>query len=303
MARSSTSLLSWLALGAALFSTVGVGAATAPLKRPGPLPVASYTGLAAPESVLYDADGDRYLVSNVNGNPSAKDGNGFISVLSPDGRVETLKWIEGGRGHVTLDAPKGLAISKGRLYVADISVVRVFDLRTGAPRGEIPVRGSTFLSGLAARPDGALFVADAGPPTGRLDGQGTEAVYVIEGRRVRSLARGSELSRPEAVAWTGGGLVVSPFGASEIYRLNEKGERGDVTKTPAGGLAGIVAVGDSLLVTSWQSSAIYRGKLGGRFEVAFADQKGPGDLGYDTRRERLLVPHFTENSVEAFALK
>jgi hypothetical protein len=54
-------------------------------------------GFKTPESILHDAVGDVYLVSNINGTPSAKDNNGFISRVSPDGKVQTLKWIEGVR--------------------------------------------------------------------------------------------------------------------------------------------------------------------------------------------------------------
>ncbi len=97
--------------------------------------------------------------------------------------------------------------------------------------------------------------------------------------------------------------MVCPFGADEIYRLDAHGKRQAVTKVPAGGLAGIVKLGDGFLVASWQTSSIYRGKLGGTFEVALAGQKSPADIGYDSKRERLLVPHFTEGTVEAFALK
>ena len=111
-----------------------------------------YTGLATPESVLYDADGDRYLVSNINGKPYEKDGNGFISVLSPEGQVTTLKWIEGGKNKVKLDAPKGMAIAKGVLYVADITVVRTFDAKTGAPKGDIAIPGASFLNDIAVGP-------------------------------------------------------------------------------------------------------------------------------------------------------
>jgi hypothetical protein len=297
------SLLFTLSVAGTVSLSAMAGTAATTAKRAGPPSVAKYAGFAAPESVVYDEVWDRYLVSNVNGDPLARDGNGFISTLSPDGRVQELKWIEAGRGGVKLDAPKGLAIANGKLYVADISVVRVFDLKTGAPRDEVAVRGSTSLSGIAASPAGRVYVTDAGPPTGRLDGVGTEAVYVLEGRRAKLIAKGDTLSRPDAIAWTPKGLVVSSFGANEIYRLDDKGKRHDVTTTPKGGLAGVVAVGDSLLVTSWQDAAIYRGTLGGHFEVAFADQRAPGDLGFDSRRSRVLVPHFTDNSVEALELK
>jgi hypothetical protein len=298
MTRSSRfTLLALLALSSA---PVHAGSAASPTP---PAAVTRYVGLAAPESVLYDPEGDRYLVSNVNGGAATKDGNGFISILSPDGEVTALKWIEGGKNRARLDAPKGLAISKGLLYVADIDVVRTFDVKTGAPRGDIPVPGSTFLHDLVASPEGQVYLSDAGPPNGGLEANGTEAVYVIDGGRARVLARGKQLGRPSGLAWTRGGLVVSPFGASEIYRLDARGAKRNVTPTPAGGLAGIVAVGDALLVTSWQASSVFKGKLGADFGVALAQQGTPGDPGYDSKRDRVLIPHFSENTVETFGLR
>ncbi len=127
-------------------------------KPPALTPVAKWAevGLAKPESIVFDADQDCYLVSNINGGGLAKDNNGFISVLSPDGQVTALKWIEGGKNKVALDGPKGLVIVKGLLYAADITCVRVFDLKTGAPKATIPVPTSTSLNDIAAAPDGKI---------------------------------------------------------------------------------------------------------------------------------------------------
>ncbi len=170
-----------------------------PPKPTPPAPVAKYTGLATPESVLYDADNDRYLVSNINGKPTDKDNNGFISVLSPDGQVTTLKWIEGGKNKVKLDGPKGLALAKGVLYVSDISVVRLFDAKTGAPKGEVAIPGATFLNDLAAGPDGKIYVSDSGMKPGAggdFEGTGTDAVYAIDKGKAKAIAKGKDLERP-----------------------------------------------------------------------------------------------------------
>ena len=96
----------------------------APPPPPGPTKVASVEGFLTPESVLHDSGQDIYFVSNINGSPTAKDNNGFISRLKPDGAVENLKFIEGGKGGVVLNAPKGLALHGDTLWVADIDVVR-----------------------------------------------------------------------------------------------------------------------------------------------------------------------------------
>jgi hypothetical protein len=274
-------------------------------KPPAPAPAAKYTGLATPESVLYDADADRYLVSNVNGKPGDKDNNGFISALSPDGEVTTLKWIEAGKNKVKLDAPKGMGITKGVLYVADITVVRMFDAKSGAPKGEVAIPGSTFLNDIATGADGKVYVSDSGikfAATG-VEPTGTDAVYVIDKGHAKALAKSTDLGGPNGLLSTDKGVIVVTFGSGEVYRLDDKGKKMDVSKPPTGMLDGVVALGDSLLVTSWQGSAIYKGTLGGSFEMALPDQKSPADIGYDTKRGRVLVPHFTEDIVETYDLK
>ena len=50
-------------------------------------------------------------------------------------------------------------------------------------------------------------------------------------------------------------------------------------------------------------SAIYRGTLGGKFEVAYAELKGPADIGFDSKRKRVLVPRLVDNAIGAYDLK
>ena len=289
--------LGLLVLALAACSTQAPSAERAPAVASTPL--LEYAGFSGPERVLYDAERDRYLVSNVNGDAADADGNGFISVLSPEGGVTALKWIEGGVDGAVLDAPKGLALSGGTLYVADITSVRLFDAETGAAQGEIALDGSTYLNGVSADASGSVYVSDSGPPQGTLDAAGTQAVYRIDGGVATKLA-GGELGRPTSLAATARGLVVAPFGASELYRLDANGQKQAVTKLPAQGIAGVVELGDWLFVTSWPASAVLRGKLGGSFEVALSDQVSPTDFALDSVRSRLVIPHFTEDRVDVF---
>ncbi len=271
---------------------------------PAPTPVLVWKDMATPESVLYDEANDRYLVSNINGKPLDVDGNGFISELSPDGKVTKLKWIEGSK-KVKLDAPKGMAIAKGVLYVADIDHVRMFDAKSGAAKGDIKIEGATFLNDVAAAPDGRIFVSDSGMKAGGKDFEptGTDAVYVIEKGKAKPLAKSTDLGRPNGVLFTDKGVLVNTFGGAEVYRLDDKGAKEDVTKTPNGGLDGLVMAGDALLVSSWGGSAIYRGKLGGTFEPVLQSLKAPADIAWDKKRSRVLVPRFLDNVVEAYDLK
>src|SRR6266576_1631723 len=63
------------------------------------------SGFKQPESVVFDRAAGAIYVSNVNGDPMKKDGNGFISKLGPDGKVVTREGVKG------LDRPTGLALA------------------------------------------------------------------------------------------------------------------------------------------------------------------------------------------------
>ncbi|MCC6527965.1 MAG: hypothetical protein IT373_35290 [Polyangiaceae bacterium] len=287
-------------------STPTASVSAAPPAPPPPTPAVRFTGgFATPESVLYDEAGDRYLVSNIQGKPTDADGTGFVSELSPDGKVTSPKWIESGKNGVTLNAPKGMALAKGVLYVADLDRVRTFDGKTGAPKGEVLLPDATFANDVAAGPDGKIYVSDSGLKMKGSDfeGSGTDAVWVLENGRAKPLAKSPDLGRPNGLLVDDKGVLVVTFGANELYRLDDKGQKTDVTKLPKGSLDGIVAMGDALLVSSWEASAIFKGKLGGTFEPVLSQLKAPADIGFDTKRSRVLVPRFVEDAVEAYDVK
>jgi hypothetical protein len=282
--------------------------AAEPAAPPAPTPVFRVTeGISTPESVLYDEANDRYLVSNINGVPNATDNNGYITEISPDGKVTKAKFIAGGEGKVKLDAPKGSAIAAGILYVSDISVVRKFDAKTGAPKGDIPIPGATFLNDLAVAPDGRIFVSDSGvkPGANGFEPTGTDAVWVIDkSGKPKALAKGKELNAPNGIVIWDKGVLVNTLTSNQLYKLDEKGAKADVTELPDGTLDGLINLGDSLLVSSWKSGAVYQGKLGGKFEIVLTGFKdGPADIGFDSKRKRVLVPRFMGNAIEAYDLK
>jgi sugar lactone lactonase YvrE len=282
-------------------------AAVTPPPDTGPKPIFHLAGFQTPESVAYDDANDRYLVSNINGKPGEADNNGYISLVSPDGKVILEKFIAGGVNKVTLHAPKGTAIANGMLYISDLDSVRKFDLKTGAPKGDIKIPGATFLNDVDADAAGNVYVSDTGIKFGPKgpEGTGTDAVYVIDKTgKIKTLAKGAELGRPNGVyAGDKSGLWVVTFGAAKIYRLDDKGKKQDETTLPAGALDGIVKNGDDVYVSSWDASAVFKGKPGGTFAVVIPNVKSPADIGLDTKRHRILVPLFTENAIEAYEIK
>lgn len=259
-------------------------------------------GFQTPESVLHDAAADVYLVANINGSPLAKDDNGFISRLAPDGSVLALKWIDGAAADVELHAPKGMAIKGDTLFVADIDAVRLFHRETGAPLGSRTVAGATFLNDLAVAPDGTVYVTDSGFRAGAagFEPSGTDAVYRFgPGGTAQALAKDAALGGPNGIVADTAGLVVVTFGSGEVYRLDAAGARTDLPRPPAGQLDGVVRLADaSLLVSSWEGSAVYRLGADGAYTTAVEGVEAPADIGYDAGRGRLLIPLFNAHRLE-----
>lgn len=115
------------------------------------------TGLSSPESVLVTKDA--IYVSNVGAKPEPlkKDKDGFISKLDSSGKITTLKYIVG------LDAPKGMTIDSGVLYVTDIDTIKGYDLASKKQVFSLPIKGAKFLNDLAnGKRKGSLYLSDSG---------------------------------------------------------------------------------------------------------------------------------------------
>jgi sugar lactone lactonase YvrE len=273
-------------------------------------------GFDTPESALYDPAGDVYLISNIGGpSPLEKDDKAFISKVTPDGKAET--WIDSAREDVTLDAPKGMAIRDGVLYVTDIDVVRKFDLATGAPKGEIKVEGATFLNDLVLDDD-VLWLSDTGLDASFKPTK-TDAIYRIEAddKVTKVFAEGlgapaEEIGNPNGVlgADQPNQVWVVTFGSGELYKVTVEGDEGGVSgsrseikKLPKGQLDGIVAIPDGILVSSWEAKAVYKLGADGNPTEVITGVESPADIGFDDKRSRVVIPLFTKNVVEIHPLK
>lgn len=276
----------------------GSEATQPPAGEPFSLTVAD-VGLATPESALHDEAADVYLVSNINGEPLGKDGNGFISRLSPDGQVQALRWIDGAAEGVTLHAPKGMALKGDTLFVADIDTVRAFHRTTGAALGARGVPGAAFLNDLAVGPDGTLYVTDSGLDA-TFSPTGTDAVHRFGPGGSSAVASGAALTAPNGIVVDGEAIIMVPFGGNTVHRIPAAGgEPAPLAQLPGGQLDGVVRTGDgSFLVSSWEAGAVYRVASDGSVSEVVTGVEAPADLGWDAARQRVLIPLFMGNAVE-----
>ncbi|HEX7499786.1 MAG TPA: hypothetical protein VF524_05700 [Polyangia bacterium] len=292
--------------------------APVPIAAPAPPPAAPAptsstivlkdAGLQTPECVLWDADQDVYFVSNINGDPTAADKNGFISKIGPDGKIIELKWVDSGKKGAELNAPKGMAIVGNLLFVADLDTVRKFDRKSGKPKGKIAVKDAVFLNGMAVSPDAkVVYVSDSAVKIkdGAFSGTGGDAIYELDLKKhsVKPLIKDRTLNWPNGLLADESGIWVVSLAKNELIHVNYKGELGSVTMLPRGSLDGIVRLGDgSLLISSWEAAAVYRGMPGGEFTEVISGVASPASIGLDTKRNALLIPIFTGSAVEIHPL-
>ncbi|WP_298150528.1 hypothetical protein [Flavobacterium sp.] len=113
------------------------------------------TGFHHVESVAV-ADGFLYAADiGVALKPSAKDGDGQIIKMDKAGTIIDAQFVK-----TKLNAPKGLAIYKGILYLTDIDRVLGIDIATGTVSYEIDFsKDASFLNDIAVWDEHTLFVS------------------------------------------------------------------------------------------------------------------------------------------------
>lgn len=261
-------------------------------------PIASSGGFTEPEAVRYDPDQDVYFVSNWGkGDTDAKDNNGFISRMTPDGTVERLQFIAGGAGRATLHSPRGMTIVGDTLWVVDADAVRAFDRRTGAPlaTADFSAFRLGFLNDIAAGPD-ALYVTDTG----------TDRIYRIAGGRVTVALQDSALGNPNGITWDAGGrrFIVVPYGGESVIRAWTAGSRtlSEIGRSGGTKFDGVeILSGDRVLVASQGDSSLHL-FTGGTGRPIIRTGGAPADIAVDTKRNRVAVPFVDRNLVEIWQL-
>lgn len=248
-------------------------------------------GFDVPESVLHDPVDDVYLVSNIVGDPGAKDGEGFISRVAPAGEVLEMRWIDSGHEGVTLNAPKGMALLGDTLVVADIDVVRLFDRSSGDPIGSWEVDGATFLNDVAAAPNGTIYVSDTGVRFngGQPEDTGTSGIHVFSADGSHRTLDTGDQTGINGLAAAGSRLYGVTSGTGKVF-LIENGLLSELPELPGLNLDGVIVMDDGLLISDWDTETVYLLRENGSISAVVRNVTSPADIGIDRTRNRLLIP-------------
>lgn len=242
---------------------------------------------ATPESVFYDVSRNQIYVSNINGQPTEKDGNGFLSLLAEDGTIKKLKWIEG------FNAPKGMAVYENSLYVTDIDRVAIIDIKKGEIKKIIDVPGAQFLNDLAVDESGRVFITD----------MAKNQLLILENEKVNSWLESDELTNPNGLAMENGNLLVGC--SNYLLSFDPKTKEFEYLVSETGGIDGLIPLGDGrYIISDWS----------GKIQLISANQPAivlqntteeniqAADLGYISGQNLILIPTFFDNRVKIMKL-
>jgi hypothetical protein len=258
------------------------------------------SGFEAPESALPVKAENLIYVSNVNGNPTEKDGNGYISQVSLDGKMISQKWVTG------LDAPKGLAIAGGKLYAADIDKLVEIDTKTGAILTRYEAKDAKFLNDVAADANGNVYVSD----------MVTNTIWRLADRKFEVWLNDAALINPNGLLIEGDKLIVAAWGVMtdgfttkipghllEIS-LADKSIKALGNGKPVGNLDGLEPFGkDSYLVTDWMAGLLFKVGRDGEAKVLMPLSPGSADLGFVAADKLAIIPLMKDGKLIALKVE
>ncbi len=247
--------------------------------------------LKTPESVLYDYQRDIIYVSNVNGNPSEKDGNGFISTIKSDGNIDKLEWVPG------LNAPKGMGLIGNLLYVSDIDEIVEIDVLNRKILQRYPVPGSKFLNDITCDEGERVFVSD----------MQDQKIYVLYDGKVSLWLADPRLEGVNGLlTWDAWDEDAFAGVKNAILRIYDEGRSVEEWISETGSIDGLVTDGKGNFLFSDWAGRVYRAAPHEK-PVKLLDTTpvkiNAADIDFILSRDILLVPTFFDNRVVAYKVK
>ncbi|MEO9850563.1 MAG: ATP-binding protein [Reichenbachiella sp.] len=245
------------------------------------------TTLTTCESVIYDELRDVLYVSNINGvPPTAKDGDGFISIISTDGEVINLNWV------TEISAPKGMGIVDSSLFVTNIDEVVEIDIPSGVIVKRYPVTDAQFLNDIATSSDGDVFISDSNQNT----------IHQIKNGEISLWLSDSSLQGSNGLLHQGSHIMVASYGGGDLYRVDINTQMKEALSDSIKGGDGIVALTEGYLVSSWSGEIHFVHNSGTRTQLldTKAINENAADICYVNAKNLLLVPTFFGNKVVAY---
>lgn len=255
-------------------------------------------GFSQPESVTFNPVTKQFIVSNVNGGPLDKDGNGFLSLLDIHGKVIERHWVYG------FDAPTGATISGGKLYVTDINVVRVVDLVQHKIVKTIVVSDSSYLNDATSDNNGNVYVSD-------ILGN---AIFRIHDGNPEQWIKDEKLHHPNGLFVKDGKLLVASWGdglhkdfstdtLGSLLTINLKNKNLSVVNgsNTIGNLDGVVSDKSAIYLTNNTAGKVIRLDHKGNRKIVASLTPGCADITLANRM--IIIPQLSQGVILAIPMQ
>ncbi len=246
--------------------------------------------LTTAESVKYDEERDVLYVSNIAGKSNQKNGKGFIAKVSLDGEILERKWVD------ELNAPKGMALHQGKLFVTDIDRVHRIDISSGEVEKTYEAPASKFLNDIAIGPDNnRVYISD----------MKKNSIYRIAQRQLEEwISDHKWLTNPNGLLFEEGHLLVGTRkGILKVDPSNQGITRHVSLKTRS--IDGLQSDGNgNYLISDWQG--IVRKVAPGKDPQKLLEHKkrqiNAADHEFIPAKNLLIVPTFHGNTAVAYKI-
>jgi len=246
-----------------------------------------------PESVLYYSADDVLFVANINGssNPRDKDNNGFISKVTTEGIIISLKWATG------LNAPKGMVIYKKHLFVADIDELVEIDLETGRIIKKHKAERALFLNDVTADQSGNIYVSDYHKEH--------SMIYILKDGKLSIWAKGNEFNKPNGLFAGKDVLFYGNSGDGKIKSIDYKNMKIRIFAETGGGIDGLKSDGKgNFIISNWEGKVSLVKKEGTVITLfdTTDDKINAADIEFIPGKNILFVPTFFDNRIFAYKI-
>ena len=266
-----------------------------------------FGALVNAESCSYDPTRNLIIAVNRGAAQNEAPNDGFVSLINHDGSVHTSRWIGVNRNGLVLNQPFGSDIYAGKLYLADsdggtadgakrVSVVRTFDLKTGAPAGDIAMPDVAWLNDIAVAKDGTIY----GSQTGTADATTPWRIYKVTSDGKTSIfLEGAPLSRPNGVAIDNdGNIVVVNIGSDAVLTFSPAGKLIRTEQAAQPGNDGIVIMPDGTkYISSVLNGGISRIRPGQPAQLIATGIPSAASMCLDVQANQLVVPMNPNNAL------
>jgi SMP-30/Gluconolactonase/LRE-like region len=284
-----------------------------------------YGAIYSAESCSYDAARGVIVVPNRGVAQNVQTNNAWISFINHDGSVHTARWVGiqnpgEQRANMTtplvMNEPLGSDIANGILYLADrdggtsptdpaVSVVRKFNMQTGAPAGEIKVDKSTGFNDIEVADDGTIYATQTGVG-GQTPDPTTWQVWKITPSGAASIfVQGAPLRQPNGIAFDEkGNIVVVNIGNNEVLTFGQDAKLLKTENAVQPGNDGLVIMKDGTkYVSSVVQGGVSRIRPGQPAELIAQNIPNPASMCYDAGANQLVIPMNANNAMAFIPLK